>query len=170
MAYYQIARIFNLGMFVAILLYDIAVSMINTQDERFLALFYSDYLAIVLITVYAVSDLSEMAHMFLSLYTFVASFWCIFVAVDLLYDVVIRPTTVSLEGFESHGSESITIITSQTRTVVFDGEPSTALFTKWTDPFCRPVLRRLNFGFGLALVVKAIVVLVQRIEPSHRIE
>ncbi|KAF9213126.1 hypothetical protein BGZ59_005879, partial [Podila verticillata] len=105
MAYYQIARIFNLGMFVAILLYDIAVSMINTQDERFLALFYSDYLAIVLITVYAVSDLSEMAHMFLSLYTFVASFWCIFVAVDLLYDVVIRPTTVSLEGFESHGSE-----------------------------------------------------------------
>lgn len=165
MAFYQIARYFNLGVFVAVLLSDIVVSMVHTQDDQFLALFYSDYLAIVLIAAYAVSDLSEIAHIFLSLYTFVVSCWFILWAVQVLYDVVVHRATFSIVW--EFRSASVAIRTNQTRTMVIDGEPATLYYEALMDhPFFRSVLQRLNFGFGLALVVKAIMVLAQRIETS----
>lgn len=164
MTFYQIARYFNLGVFVAVLLSDIVVSMVHTQDDQFLALFYSDYLAIVLIAAYAVSDLSEIAHIFLSLYTFVASCWFILWAVRILYDVVVHRATFSIVW--EFSSACVVIRTTQTKTVEINGEPSTLYYEGLMDPFFRSVLRRLNFGFGLALVVKAIMVLAQRIETS----
>ncbi|KAF9318768.1 hypothetical protein BG003_010600 [Podila horticola] len=107
MSYYHIARYFNIASYATFLVSDITVHMASVQDDKFLAQFHNDYLAIVLITTYAVSELSENVHFFLSMFMLVSSLWHIFVVTTVLHDVVCHRRTLSFEFsyIDSEGSD-----------------------------------------------------------------
>lgn len=164
MSYYHIARYFNIASYATFLVSDITVHMASVQDDKFLAQFHNDYLAIVLITTYAVSELSENVHFFLSMFMLVSSLWHIFVVTTVLHDVVCHRRTLSFE-FSYIDSEGgcVQLLSSWSSLVEIGGEMRTMNITNGAHLSFRPILRRFNVVFGLVLLAMAGVELWRRL-------
>ncbi|KAF9318769.1 hypothetical protein BG003_010601 [Podila horticola] len=164
MDFLDIARYFNLVSYVTFLISDIVLIMGSVQDDKFYARFYHDYLAIILIATYAVSDLSRTAHVCLSLFTFAAGFWCTVVVIDFLYDALFLRRSPSFEASYRYAeSGSFIICMTWSSQMVVNGETMLTHRQTWMDISFRLILRRLNVGFGLVLLAMAFVELRRRL-------
>lgn len=102
----------------------------SDRDDKFLPQFYSDYLAIVLIIAYTVSNISETAHLCLSLWILVFGWiWPLRLLIGLLQDLMASQdqVSVSIKVRRDEDVPSVWLYATTTESFVHDRDGQSTL-------------------------------------------
>lgn len=162
---YQLARYFNIVTYATYLVLDSLMRFIFLGRRNFLAHFFSDLLATVLVTAYALSDLSETTHKNLVWLSFVAGWiWPFFIVCTVPAQWAAMGRQEGTRTF-SIGPDSagigIMVMVTHSKPVVFMGRHDYVKMTSGVPLYFWPAVNIFNVGYGLALLIAVVGYFIQ---------